>query len=229
MNINPHSIPTFSLGINEAIADSTISPRLSCGPLKTKLPDVFFHHLLNVTDQEIEEKTHDLTHGIVARVYNGKGSYQIRDRVSIDFKQFLIDCSERYKELLGISSSLSKKEDMPKLQIDNIWTISQGASDYNPLHWHYGKLSGVIYLKVPPQIIDGSEEKAKMFGGSSTCLDGKMEFIYWPSHPFSYFSQGSAAITPIEGDMYIFPAWLPHTVYPFKGEGERRIVSFNLT
>jgi Putative 2OG-Fe(II) oxygenase len=227
MNQNTPDIsdPSF---FKEAIENSSIEPRLTCGPMKVKLPHYFFHHLFEVTEQELEEKTHDLKSGIVARVYNGRGSFQIRDRVSEEFKQFLVDCSEHYKELLGINNNLKNKSDMPPLRLDNIWTISQAANDYNPLHWHFGKLSGVIYLKVPKQIIDGSNERPKMFGGSDTCLDGKMEFIYWPSHPFSYFSNGQASVTPIPGDMYLFPAWLPHTVYPFMGEGERRIVSFNM-
>jgi hypothetical protein len=211
-----------------ALKLSSIEPRLSCGPMKIKLPISLFQHLIDITDAELAEKTHDLTHGIVARVYKGKGSFQIKDRLSEDFVKFLIECSEHYKELLGINNSLKNKSDMPPLQLDNVWTISQESGDYNPLHWHFGKLSGVIYLKVPQQIIEGNAERAKMFGGRDFSLDGKMEFIYWPSHPFSYFSQGSGIITPIEGDMYIFPAWLPHTVYPFSGEGERRIVSFNM-
>jgi Putative 2OG-Fe(II) oxygenase len=234
---NAHSAPQpnpindldyIKTSVQNSIRFSSIEPRLSCGPMKIKLPEVFFNHLMQITDQEIEERGNDLTHGIVARVYKGKGSFQIREKLSEDFKKFLIDCSEHYKELLGINNLIKNKSDMPPLTLDNAWTISQESTDYNPLHWHYGKLSGVIYLKVPQQIIDGSAERTRMFGGSPTSLDGKMEFIYWPSHPFSYFSEGSAAITPIPGDMYIFPAWLPHTVYPFVGDGERRIVSFNL-
>ena len=33
---------------------------------------------------------------------------------------------------------------------------------------------------------------------------------------------------PNVGDLYIFPHELPHCVYPFKGEGVRRSLSFNV-
>ena len=33
---------------------------------------------------------------------------------------------------------------------------------------------------------------------------------------------------PKRGHMYLFPAWLGHSVMPFRGEGERRSMSFNV-
>ena len=35
-------------------------------------------------------------------------------------------------------------------------------------------------------------------------------------------------IIPVVGDLYLFPAWLTHLVYPFEGAGERISYSFNL-
>jgi hypothetical protein len=32
---------------------------------------------------------------------------------------------------------------------------------------------------------------------------------------------------PVPGDLYLFPSWLRHLVYPFRGDGERRSMSFN--
>ena len=33
---------------------------------------------------------------------------------------------------------------------------------------------------------------------------------------------------PQIGDLYIFPSWLSHQVYPFRSEGERRSMAFNI-
>jgi hypothetical protein len=33
---------------------------------------------------------------------------------------------------------------------------------------------------------------------------------------------------PEVGDMYVFPGYIQHTVYPFKGDGERRCIAFNM-
>jgi hypothetical protein len=33
--------------------------------------------------------------------------------------------------------------------------------------------------------------------------------------------------TPAEGDLFIFPSWLEHSVSPFHGSGERVCIAFN--
>ena len=37
------------------------------------------------------------------------------------------------------------------------------------------------------------------------------------------------SVCPKVGDMYIFPSFLTHAVYPFYGEGERRSFSANMS
>ena len=39
--------------------------------------------------------------------------------------------------------------------------------------------------------------------------------------------KGCYLTSPEVGDMFMFPSYLLHTVYPFLGDGERRSVSFN--
>jgi len=38
----------------------------------------------------------------------------------------------------------------------------------------------------------------------------------------------SFVIQPEVGKLLVFPSWLQHMVYPFKGKGERRTVASNL-
>ena len=38
----------------------------------------------------------------------------------------------------------------------------------------------------------------------------------------------SSIFQPQVGKLYMFPSWLQHMVYPFKGDGERRTVAANL-
>ena len=35
-------------------------------------------------------------------------------------------------------------------------------------------------------------------------------------------------VLPVPGDFYVFPAWQPHSVAPFRGEGERWSIAFNV-
>jgi hypothetical protein len=34
-------------------------------------------------------------------------------------------------------------------------------------------------------------------------------------------------VTPLPGDMIVFPSWLEHSVSAFRGPGERICISFN--
>ena len=57
--------------------------------------------------------------------------------------------------------------------------------------------------------------------------DGNIAFSYHSSNPGTDLDQGMLEITPVEGMMYIWPARLFHTVWPFQGKGERRSIAFN--
>jgi hypothetical protein len=111
------------------------------------------------------------------------------------------------------------------LKVEDSWVVSQYAGDYNPVHSHGSDLSGIIYLKVPKQI---PKSYATINPNGVNVLDGCLHFIFSNYHNRSLQNMGPRAICPRPGDMYIFPAYILHTVYPFKGDGERRSLSFNV-
>lgn len=101
------------------------------------------------------------------------------------------------------------------MEVYELWLNCQVAGDYNPVHVHGGDFSGVLHLKVPTQI-DGSEN------GGSLCFLGPE--AYDPTR----FRMGMLQyFVPEPGKYYVFPAWQPHAVMPFKGEGERWSIAFN--
>lgn len=101
------------------------------------------------------------------------------------------------------------------LQMIDIWLNVQKAGDYNPTHTHGGSFSGVLFLKVPPQINDQS------FDGQ-LCFHGPEEW-----HIQSFRTGMTKYVLPVPGDFYVFPAWQPHSVAPFRGDGERWSLAFN--
>ena len=99
------------------------------------------------------------------------------------------------------------------------WVVSQYAGDFNPLHIHDANLSGVCFLKLPP----GYEEEYRREDHHPTI--GCLEFLgSIPNH----FANHSYLVKPQIGDLYLFPSWLAHQVYPFRSKGERRSMSFNI-
>ena len=103
----------------------------------------------------------------------------------------------------------------------SLWCVSQWAGDFNPLHVHSGDLSGVLYLKMP----EGIEKEYKEEDHHGAV--GDIQFIAGTPQAFS---RNNLKMRPVVGDFFVFPAWLHHTVYPFRTKNEeRRSLSFNLT
>jgi hypothetical protein len=103
-----------------------------------------------------------------------------------------------------------------QLQLIDLWLNVQRQGDYNPTHTHGGSFSGVIFLQVPPQI------SAERFDGQ-LCFHGPEEW-----HIQSFRTGMAHYVLPVPGDYYVFPAWQPHSVCPFRGEGERWSIAFNV-
>lgn len=93
------------------------------------------------------------------------------------------------------------------LEIERMWFIDQRRDDYQVLHAHIPNLlSGIIYLEMPP------------------C----MELSSYPCGILTLIESNPFVVVPGAGDMYIWPAWMLHMVYPFRGEGRRLAMSFNI-
>lgn len=115
------------------------------------------------------------------------------------------------------------------LSLESSWVVSQYEGDYNPVHAHGALFSSIVYLKVPEQIKNQNYYVPGPGGPhSKECVDGCLHFIYGNMHQPTLQNFGPRLIIPKEGDFYIFPGYLLHTVYPFKGNGERRSLSFNI-
>lgn len=113
------------------------------------------------------------------------------------------------------------------IEISDIWSVHQYENDYNPMHFHatehHSTLSGFLHLKVPEQIPKGYFDENK--------LDGITELL-WDTSTADYMRQfiynGNQHHVPYPGLFAVFPSWLNHVVYPFKGPGERLSMSWNI-
>jgi len=117
----------------------------------------------------------------------------------------------------GLSSGAKAAKgdvEMKEFNIIDGWINDQYAGDFNPLHKHGGDISSVTFLKVPESIVNGTEKDE---AGYLLFSDGR----------FQKYCAMNFVQPPAVGMVYIFPHWLVHTVYPFRGEGVRRSMSFN--
>ena len=106
------------------------------------------------------------------------------------------------------------------------WVNRQKKNEFNPPHTHDGDLSFVIYTEIPEKLHEEClTSVANSPGPGCITFDFNMSV---GSVGNKLFLQTHSHL-PSVGDMFIFPAALPHWVYPFtKTEGERVSISGNI-
>lgn len=180
-----------------------------------------------LADPEMSKRwdwSHKLAGNVHREVLVVFGSNEERDRVRDELKRKCILYHEMLRQhgsvwRLGPDGGEERTLTPDDLEFRGFWMVSQKAGDFNPCHSHGGDFSSVLYLRLPP----GLDEEWRNEDHSPSV--GAIEFIDGRPSPFSL---ASYRIRPRVGMLLMFPAWLAHMVYPFRSEGERRSVSFNL-
>ena len=186
--------------------------------LRVKIPDEIIEKLNEYIDNTIKNKSkaEKLNYGekLVGDVTQ-EFLLEIEFVKSSGWLDFLANCSKIYTEL-------NEGKKITKFNLLKTWVVRQFKNEYNPTHWHGGHISGAGFLKVP-KILGESVQKKKEInyrGGNLQLIHGSRMFTC----PSTY------NIIPEVGDFYLFPNYLMHTVFPFKGtDDERRSISFNAT
>ena len=182
--------------------------------LKVNMPQIYFDGINAQADEILNDeklsKKHSWSHNLAGNV---KKEVAISHNKIEGFSQFLVAMTHEY-----IKRVMEGKLEKTKVAF-SVWIVSQYAGDFNPLHIHDSNLSGVAFLKVPPKF----EEEYTKEDHHPTA--GCLEFLgSIPNH----FARHSYLVKPEVGDFYLFPSWLAHQVYPFRSEGERRSMAFNV-
>ena len=182
------------------------SPAIGKYKISQNIIDTLNNHINEILKDE--EKIEELYHG---KNLAGEIKYEIE--LSKDFiDQKLLEVLKNYVYNY-VKSTLNKE--IKSFEIKSSWAVCQFESDYNPVHWHDGNISGVMYTKIPDD-----------FGGSykENNRNGNIAFI----HGSTQLTASSVfTVKPELGDLYIFPSNMMHTVYPFFSDEERRSISFN--
>ena len=184
--------------------------------LKTKIPQEIMDKLNNYIDQVvIDKKKSDILN------MGNKLAGDVTQEFKLE-KDFVDNIG--FLKFIGINVSrwiqISLKQKITKFSLLDSWIVRQFKDEYNPVHWHGGHVSGAGFLKLPKTFGSHIQNKEKTIyeGGTLNFLHGSRQFM----------SNSKFRITPEIGDLYIFPHYLMHTVYPFKGtDEERRSISFN--
>ena len=172
--------------------------------------------------QEMVEQAHNY------REYDdaGNGAISVRGGQQIQLvpNKFALDTSvlKYYVEsqVQGYIDTIMRQSGRTDLDIYepvliSAWTIKQTSGDYQALHTHEAHVSGNIYIDVP-DLDDANSSDAN--------IEFRLPVIRNPAN-FIFVDQWR--FNPQIMKMIIFPSYIPHTVYPWKGDGHRTILAWD--
>jgi hypothetical protein len=151
-----------------------------------------------------------------------RGGQQIQvypNQLNIDvgwLVQFLEGLCNGYLEIVSQQSGTEDLR-MCKPVVTSIWTIKQLAGDYQEMHSHPGgNVSGNIYISSPD------------FSADKRPSDGQIAFHLPHTRDVSKFIMNDNwKYSPAPGTVIMFPSYLNHSVYPWRGEGHRTVMAFD--
>ena len=109
--------------------------------------------------------------------------------------------------------------DLSKIKCTSMWAIINKKGNFNIEHTHSNNyLSAAYYVKAP--------ENCGNFKASNPNIISRN--LYPISKQGTEFNSNTVSIKVNEGDLLIFPAYLPHSVEENKSNDDRVIVSFNI-
>ena len=201
--------------------------------LETTVPQKFVDIINKVGDEVLSDEQKsakwDWSHKLVGKVHK-EVQIPISDKEDKDYlfkimKQGCLDYlnyaikNNRANGWYKIAGK-DKKPTIKNIHLTQSWIVSQYAGDFNPWHHHTGDFSAGIYLKIP----DGMTDEWKVDFEDHYPAKGLIEFCFGEAQDFR---SDNVKFKPEVGKFLVFPAWLKHFVYPFRVEGERRMMSFN--
>ena len=178
---------------------------------KTKISKKFFTLLNKEFDTKLKKKKID---------YSSKLASQIKKEIKISEKFIKKNLEKELKSNIKKFLLEEKVEKIKDIKILNLWVVRQYKGEYNPIHYHDGDLSGVGYLKLPKSMTNN-----KIIKNKKLKTNGTIDFI---NGQRGFLSRSIHNVVPKIKELYIFPNYLMHTVYPFNIDGERRSFSFNI-
>jgi uncharacterized protein (TIGR02466 family) len=127
-----------------------------------------------------------------------------------------------YVMKLAATASIDMKFLPCNLILKNAWfNINRGTNSYNKEHVHGDVFSGVLYIKCP-EGSGGIEFKNPAFN------EMWMGRPYMPPGENSPF-HSEYFINPKEGEVFLWPSYLPHSVRSNSTDIERISISFNIS
>ena len=183
-----------------------------------ELPDNVFNKLKVITDTAHKMKQLNDAGDQTISVRGGQQIQLLPNEFGLDTTELTFYVEARCQEYVDAIMQQSGRTDLEGFEPKMIsaWTIKQGPGDYQAMHDHQAHISGSIFIDVPT--LDPNSNI------SDSNLELRLPVIRDPAK-FVFVDQ--CRIVPTLKSMTMFPSYLPHTVYPWKGTGYRTVLAWD--
>ena len=142
-------------------------------------------------------------------------NFKLNDKNSVQFRFAL----ELQKYILDVFQKYGWQTEQKKIQIKEMWAIINKKNDFNVIHTHPNcYLSSAYYVRAP-------ENCGKFL--VETPNSAKRHFFPQIAHR-NELNMPVNGLDISEGDLLIFPGYLPHKVAKNESEEDRIVISFNV-
>ena len=142
-------------------------------------------------------------------------TFELNDKNSIQLKFAL----ELQKYILKTFTNLGWKTENQNIRIREMWAIINKKDDFNVLHTHPNSLlSAAYYVKAPNNCGRFQIEDLNIVKRHASPLIANQNEL----------NMNVAGLEVSEGDLLIFPGYIPHKVARNETEDDRIVISFNV-
>ena len=148
--------------------------------------------------------------------YREKLEGHIKDEYAVDEIKYNKIIQPQLNVFKNVYKSFYNKE-VESIKTKEAWVNYMKAGDFNPPHTHGNcRFSSVLFLQFPKEILKENEQHT-----ATSLGPGGIEFTYGENQPQDNINSYSRI--PKERDMFIFPSFVNHFVFPFKSKNVERI------
>jgi hypothetical protein len=164
-----------------------------------------------------EEQLKDLK-----KLCNKKISYhkKLAGHIKDEYAVYEIKYNKIIQPQLNVFKDVYKSfygKELKSIETKEVWVNYMKAGDFNPPHFHSNcRFSSVLFLQFPNEILKENEQHT-----ANSMGPGGIEFTYGENQPQDNIT--SYPNIPRERDMFIFPSFVTHFVFPFKSKNVKRV------
>jgi hypothetical protein len=196
-------------------------PLISPGYLTCKLPDIVIDELKKSIDDVLNlgEKPPEIDH---RSKLSGNISNEYTLRITPKIKYLTESLSEEYFKIFDMQKPdyfySECCEEIYRYKLNMLWVNIQKKNEFNPVHYHGGIFSFVIWVKIPYNL----DDELKIYEKSNNPSASLFSFIY--TDPYGKMCTKILNIDKTwEWKIAFFPSSLAHVVYPFFTSDKSRI------